>query len=98
MVQDVPIPVLQTGMPNDILTSLRRLSDGELVTRLKGLVARDRELTAQIVAHLAELDTRDVFLREATVRSSPTVGSPWVSRKRRRKTGSRLPAPRAAFP
>jgi len=31
---------------------------------LKGLVARDHDLTAQIVAHLAELDTRDVFLRE----------------------------------
>src|SRR5205814_3328073 len=32
--------------------------------RLRGLVARDHDLTAQIVAHLAELDTRDVFLRE----------------------------------
>src|SRR5437867_99703 len=30
----------------------------------RGLVARDHDLTAQIVAHLAELDTRDVFLRE----------------------------------
>jgi Domain of unknown function (DUF222) len=64
MVQVMLMLVLQTGMQNDILTCLRRLSDGELVTRLKGLVARDRELTAQIVAHLAELDTRDVFLRE----------------------------------
>ena len=51
-------------MQNDILTSLSRLSDGELVTQLKGLVTRDRDLNAQIVAHLAELDTRDVFLRE----------------------------------
>src|SRR5436309_934150 len=32
--------------------------------RLERLVARDHDLTAQIVAHLAELDTRDVFLRE----------------------------------
>jgi len=32
--------------------------------RLKGLVARDHDLNAQLVAHLAELDTRDVFLRE----------------------------------
>jgi hypothetical protein len=51
-------------MQNDILASLTRLSDDDLVAGLKGLVARDHDLTAQIVAHLAELDTRDVFLRE----------------------------------
>jgi hypothetical protein len=51
-------------MQNDILTSLTRLSDAELMTRLKSLVARERDATAQIVAHLAELDTRDVYLRE----------------------------------
>src|SRR5206468_6587051 len=59
-----PLSVLQAGMQNDILASLTRLSDDDLVARLKGLVARDHDLTAQIVAHLAELDTRDVFLRE----------------------------------
>src|SRR5206468_7617038 len=59
-----PLAVLQAGMQNDILASLTRLSDDDLVARLKGLVAHDRDLTAQIVAHLAELDTRDVFLRE----------------------------------
>ena len=51
-------------MQNDILTSLTRLSDAELVTRVKSLVARERDATAQLVAHLAELDTRDVYLRE----------------------------------
>ena len=51
-------------MQNDTLVSLTRLSDAELVTRLKGFVARERDATAQIVAHLAELDTRDVYLRE----------------------------------
>ncbi len=51
-------------MQNDILTSLTRLSDAELVARMKSLVARERDATAQIVAHLAELDTRDVHLRE----------------------------------
>jgi hypothetical protein len=56
--------MLQAGMQNDILASLTGLSDDDLVARLKGLVSRDRDLTAQIVAHLAELDTRDVFLRE----------------------------------
>jgi hypothetical protein len=34
-------------MQNDILTSLSRLSDAELVVRLKGLVARERETTAR---------------------------------------------------
>jgi hypothetical protein len=51
-------------MKNDILTSLTRLSDAELVARVKGLVARERDATAHLVAHLAELDTRDVHLRE----------------------------------
>jgi hypothetical protein len=51
-------------MQNDILASLARLSDAELVTRLKGLVTGERDTTAQIVAHLAEMDTRDVHLRE----------------------------------
>jgi hypothetical protein len=51
-------------MQNDILTSLTRLSDAELVAQVKSLVARERGVTAQLVAHLAELDTRDVHLRE----------------------------------
>jgi len=51
-------------MKNDILTSLTRLSDAELVARVKSLVARERDAAAHLVAHLAELDTRDVHLRE----------------------------------
>ncbi len=51
-------------MPSVILTSLTRLSDAELVARVKSLVARERDATAHLVAHLAELDTRDVHLRE----------------------------------
>jgi hypothetical protein len=51
-------------MQHDILTSLTRLSDAELVARVKSLVARERDATAHLVAHLAELDTRDVHLRE----------------------------------
>jgi hypothetical protein len=50
-------------MPEDILTSLRQLSDGELVARVNDLAARERGATALLVAHLAELDTRDVHLR-----------------------------------
>jgi hypothetical protein len=51
-------------MQNDILSSLTRLSDAELVARVRSLVARERDATAHLVAHLAELDTRDVHLRE----------------------------------
>jgi hypothetical protein len=47
----------------DLLVALRRLSDDELVARVKGLTARERRATALLVAHLAELDTRDVHLR-----------------------------------
>jgi hypothetical protein len=51
-------------MQNEILATLSRLSDADLVARVKSLVGRERDATAQIIAHLAELDTRDVHLRE----------------------------------
>ena len=50
-------------MPLEVLTSLRHLTDDELVERVKGLAVRERGATALLVAHLAELDTRDVHLR-----------------------------------
>ena len=46
-----------------VLASLRRLSDADLVARVKSLVARERRATALLVAHLGELDTRDIHLR-----------------------------------
>jgi hypothetical protein len=46
-----------------LLASLRSLSDPELVARVKDLAARERGATVLLVAHLAELDTRDVHLR-----------------------------------
>ena len=51
-------------MKNDRLVSLRRLSDAELVTGLRASLARERDGTASVVAHLAELDTRDMHIRE----------------------------------
>jgi hypothetical protein len=51
-------------MHHDILASLRLLPDEELVARVMNLAARERGATALLVAHLAELDTRDVHLRE----------------------------------
>jgi hypothetical protein len=50
-------------MQVDLLASLRRLSDTELVARVKDVAARERADTVLLVAHLAELDTRDVHLR-----------------------------------
>jgi hypothetical protein len=50
-------------MQGDLLASLRRLSDTELVARVKDIAARERADTVLLVAHLAELDTRDVHLR-----------------------------------
>jgi hypothetical protein len=51
-------------MQNEILASLARLSDVTLISQIKTLVGRERDVTAEIVAHIAELDTRDVHLRE----------------------------------
>jgi hypothetical protein len=50
-------------MGNDLLASLRQLSDTELVARVRDLAARERGVMVVLVAHLAELDTRDVHLR-----------------------------------
>jgi hypothetical protein len=50
-------------MRADFLASLRRLSDAALVAQLRELAARERGDTVVLVAHLAELDTRDVHLR-----------------------------------
>ena len=57
------MPASHTDTPRKLLSSLRRLSDGELVARVKKLAAQERRATALLVAHLAELDTRDVHLR-----------------------------------
>ncbi len=50
-------------MPCELLEVVRRLSDDELVSSLKTLAAHERGTTAELVAHVAELDTRDLHLR-----------------------------------
>jgi hypothetical protein len=50
-------------MQTDIFASLARLSDDELAAGLKSLAARERDATARMVAHLAEMETRDIHLR-----------------------------------
>ena len=51
-------------MQNDLLSVLAQLSDGDLVARMRALIARERESAAELVAHLAELDTRELYLKE----------------------------------
>src|SRR5262249_8291674 len=58
-----PSPVMETHMPNELLASLRRLSDGELVARAKTLTAGERGPPARPVSHLAELAPRELHLR-----------------------------------
>src|SRR5512145_369793 len=51
----------------DATTSLSfaaRLSDPELLAQVKRLAAREREATMALVAHLAELDARRLYLAE----------------------------------
>jgi hypothetical protein len=50
-------------MPSELLEAVRHLTDDELVLSLKSLAARERASTAELVAHIAELDTRDLHLR-----------------------------------
>ncbi len=44
--------------------SLVHLSDADLIIGLKSLAARCRETTAELIAHLAEIETRGLHLRE----------------------------------
>jgi hypothetical protein len=50
-------------MQSDLLSALRRLTDAELLARLEALLGRERDAVAELIAHLAELDTRDLHLR-----------------------------------
>jgi hypothetical protein len=50
-------------VPDDLVTSLRLLTAGELLARLRSLAAQEREATAALVAHLAELEVRGLHLQ-----------------------------------
>src|SRR3970040_1026893 len=47
-----------------MLSAVRHLSNHELVARVKHLAEREREATASLIAHLAELDERRLYLAE----------------------------------
>ena len=57
------MPDSPTDAHPDVLATLRRLADDELVQRAMRLAARERRATALLVAHLAEIATRDLHLR-----------------------------------
>jgi hypothetical protein len=46
-------------------TTLKAVSDDELLRRLSHLVSRSRRLDAEVVAHIAEVDARKLYAREA---------------------------------
>ena len=46
------------SMNTNILATATRLSDEDLLARLQHLAANEREATAQLVAHLAALESR----------------------------------------
>ena len=52
------------AMLADLLAALRRLADAELAGCVEAAAAGERCATASLVAHLAELGTRDLALRE----------------------------------
>src|SRR5687768_10010248 len=54
--------MLSRGMHENLRTIASRLSDEELLARVEVLVARERGVSVELIAHLAELDTRDVYL------------------------------------
>jgi hypothetical protein len=48
-------------MKSDILVTASALSDQDLLARLEGLAGSEREALAELVAHLAALDSRAVL-------------------------------------
>ncbi len=47
-----------------LLVAVARLSNAELLARITQLAAREQEATAALIAHLAELDARRLYLAE----------------------------------
>src|SRR4029453_2790681 len=81
-------------MQSDLLASLRRLSDDELVTRVKDLVCGERVRMVEVVAHIAELDTRDVHFRAG--HGSPFAYCPVVLGPPEQEAYNRITVARAA--
>ena len=59
----MPTRVLHTVMHERLLASASSLSDDALLARVHALAASERSCTVELIAHLAELDTRNLSLR-----------------------------------
>jgi len=53
-------------MNKEELKSLACLSDDELLRRLSDVLAQSRRVESMLVAHIAEVDARRLFAREAS--------------------------------
>src|SRR3970040_1740556 len=51
-------------MDPHMLSAVVQLSDTELIAQVRHLAEREREATASLIAHLAELDERRLYLAE----------------------------------
>lgn len=85
-------------MQVNVVRASAALSDTELLDRVKVLAAREREATAELVAHLAELDARRLDVAEGYAslfrycrRRSASLSTP-------RTTGSKRPGPAGGSP
>ncbi len=51
-------------MDTTLLSQVARLSDRDLLAQVNELAQREREATVTLVAHLAEIDERGLYLAE----------------------------------
>src|SRR5687767_15016649 len=51
-------------MNSQFRSAVGRLSNGELLAQVRNLAQREREATALLIGHLAELDARQLYLAE----------------------------------
>ena len=68
--------MVQTTMRN--ITELNALSDDDLLHRLSRLAGHSRDVTADLVAHIGEVDRRRLFAREARTQPKSERGTEHV--------------------
>ena len=78
--------------------SLSHLSDHVLLRDLTALVSEDRATTARLLAHLAEVDARRLYLPAGYPSSMPIASMSCVCLSRRPSTGSARRARHGSFP
>ncbi len=86
-------------MNTNLLALASGLSDPELLARIAALAGKERDASVELVAHLAELDTRPSLTPPlATVHSSLTAPRSSSSRRTLPATGSTRRGPVGVFP